>query len=128
MSLFSDPWFLTACLLGKGIKSTKDKLQDTIDERDKIKSLESAVSYLSCDEKERTRRIEMLEKREKRAAICFLIVIFEAIFLIIFTSLLQGKGLNLSPVLAVVIFVAIVFPLIFSLIYGLWYSLSGKYL
>lgn len=128
MRLYDNPWLAITYLLGKGAQNAKNKLQNSIDERDKKKELESAISYLSSDEKERKRRSEIAEKREKWAIRSLLIVILEPIFLLILTASLPDKELDLPPALALIVIVIIMSPLVLSIIYGLWYSLEGKYL
>lgn len=128
MRLYDNPWITLAYLFGKGLQGTKDQLQNAIDERDKDKSLKSAISYLSSDEEERVRRIEIAEKRKKWAARCFLTAWLEPIILLILMLFLPDLQLDLPPVFALIIIVAIMSPMIFSIIYGFWYSLSGKYL
>lgn len=127
MRLYDNPLIAIAYFLGIGTKSANDKIQNAIDKRDKKKELESAISYLSSDEEERKRRSAVAEKRQKWAMRCLLIVLIEPITLLILTAFLPKRGLDLPPLLALIIILLISFPLIFSIIYGLWYSLSGKY-
>lgn len=128
MRLYNNPWVAVVYLLGSGAKSIKNKIENAEKERDKRKTLESAINFLSSSEEERKRRCEIAEKREKwaiRSAITVFVYLFVS-FLICFIP--DGQYFDLPPVLAGIIVLIFFLPCILSIIYGLWYSLYGKYL
>lgn len=65
MRLYNNPWMAIAYLLGKGTQDAKNKIQNTINEREKKKELESAISYFSIDEEKRKRRNKISKKLER---------------------------------------------------------------
>lgn len=128
MRLYDNPWLAIAYFLGAGAKGVKNKLQNTIDKRDKQMNLESTINYLSASEEEQKRRCEVAEKREKRAFRCLLIAMLYPIFFFVLIAVLPEKSLDFPPPLALIVVLIIISPWIFSIVYGLWYSLYGKYL
>lgn len=128
MRLYNNPWVAVVYLLGSGAKSIKNKIENAEKERDKRKTLESAINFLSSSEEERKRRCEIAEKREKRAFRCLLITMLYPIFFFVLIAVLPEKSLDFPPPLALIVVLIIISPWIFSIVYGLWYSLYGKYL
>ena len=115
MRLYNNIGIAFAYLFGKGARNSYDKLQNTIDNRDSRKEIESAIQYLSNDEEERRRRDMIMIRREKWALRCLLIAVI---------CIISGCiALPSFPILSMIILL----PVIPAVLYGLWYSLFGKY-
>lgn len=103
MRLYNNPWMAIAYLLGIGAKTSKDKLQNAFDTRDERKESESMIKFNAQDEEERKQRGKILDRREKWATRCFLIVLFYIFLSFLFCFIPLNIYIDLPPALATLI-------------------------
>lgn len=122
MRLYDNPLLAIIYLIGK---TTNDKLQNAINEREKKKRLESTIQYISSDEEERKRYLEISNNREERLEKCISIIIIEMLILFIQLLIFPEGTFDFPPIVAYPIIAIIAFPMFFSIGYIIWYFLYG---
>lgn len=115
MRFYNNIGMALAYLFGMGAKSSHDKFQNAIDNRDNRKETESTSQYFSSNETERAQRGKVMERRERWALRCLVIC-----FICIASGIV---ALLFSPALSLTLFLSTILPAL----YGVWYALFGKY-